>query len=79
MDDDDDWYIKSPPRVANTKAVLCVVDDHLAKSEIMLTTWWSGEGFTLEIEGKDGVRKMDFSWQEWEAAKKCLDALGEGQ
>ena len=67
--------IKRPPQVAKTKAALCVVDDHLGKSDVMVETWWSGEGITLQIDGKDGRQQIDLSWSEWDAARLCVEAV----
>lgn len=77
---DDDWFFVMLPRVQPTKSVMCTVDDHLGKSDIMIDTWWSGEGFTLRIESDGEKREMDVSWQEWEAIKRSIDAIdSEGQ
>ena len=77
---DDDWFFVMLPRVQSTKAVMCTVDDHLGKSDIMIDTWWSGEGFTLQIASDGKKREMEISWQEWEAIKRSIDAIdSEGQ
>lgn len=77
VDDDDDphWFISSHPRVAKTKSSLCTVDDHLGKSEVMVQTWWSGEGFTFTIDSEGKTREIELSWQEWEALRLSVEAM----
>lgn len=67
--------IVGPPRVQRTKSALCCVDDHLGKSEVMLDTWWSGEGFTLRANRNGKSETLDLSWQEWEALRLCVEAV----
>ena len=67
--------IVRPPQVQKTKSALCVVDDHLGKSDVMIDTWWSGEGFTVRVDRESKAETLDLSWQEWEALRLCVEAV----
>lgn len=75
MSDELPFGITRRPRVADTKAALCCVDDHLSTSDVMIQTWWSGEGFTLQIDCEGKRELLDLSWQEWEALRLCVEAV----
>ena len=62
------------PRVANTKSALCCIDDHHGKSELMVDTWWSGEGFTLQISD-DGEKSIQITWTQWDALKLTVSEI----
>ena len=68
--------MKHPPRTCKTTATLVTLDDHLGKSDLLAWTWWSGEGFTLEIqeEGK-AAEQIDISWSQWDALKLVVKEL----
>jgi hypothetical protein len=66
------------PDVSDTKEASSLVDDHLGKTHVMLTTWGNGEGFTIELEEIDEsgktteVRRLQVTWSQWRAVKACL-------
>lgn len=65
-----------PPRTAKTTATLATIDDHLGKSDLMAWTWWSGEGFTLEIQEYGKVaERIDISWTQWDALQLVVKEL----
>jgi hypothetical protein len=63
------------PRVQNTQASLANIDDHLGESSVMVQTWWSGEGFTVEIQDKNSSDKLDISWTQYEALKLSVEEI----
>jgi len=68
--------VNEKPRVAETKAVAIDIEDHLGNSIIHVNTWWSGEGFTVQLEADNGrTDAIDFSWQEWSALKLAIKAI----
>lgn len=70
--------IVSEPRVSNTKAVLVPIEDHLSKSNVLVSTMWSGEGITVEVSDEKGkTQQIELSWQEWTALKMAVKALKE--
>ena len=71
--------IPREPRVANTKVAMVDVDDHLGKSSVMVGTWWSGEGLTIEVHGTDHVprQSIDLTFSEFEAMKLAVRAVME--
>lgn len=66
-----------PPSVKQIQAVNATVDDHLGLSDIMIITWHNGEGITIEVERREDSLKqrIDISWQEFGAIKKCVKCL----
>ena len=73
------FYLEREPQVANTHAVLATVKDHLGESDVMVTTWWNGEGLTIDVEDRKAphTRKVsiNISWCEWDALKRCVKAI----
>lgn len=68
--------VTRPPSTCNTKASLITLDDHLGKSELMAWTWWSGEGFTLEVQNdREPPRHVDITWTQWDALKMIVRDL----
>lgn len=63
------------PRVQSTLAVHAELDDHLGKSYVYAQTWWSGEGFSLEIQNSDETHKADITWTQYEALKVAVDEI----
>jgi hypothetical protein len=57
---------------------LSLVEDHLGKSHVMVTTWGNGEGFTIELQDIDEngktteVWRLQVTWSQWSAIKACL-------
>jgi hypothetical protein len=68
----------SKPDVSSTKEALSLVEDHLGKSHVMVTTWGNGEGFTIELQDIDEngktteVWRLQVTWSQWSAIKACL-------
>ncbi len=67
--------IAQPPMVSNTKACLVVVDDHLGKSSVMVETWWSGEGFTIQIDDSGKTERLEVTWTQSRAIRLALDEI----
>lgn len=73
------FYISREPNVAKTLAALQTVEDHLGRSDVMVNTWWSGEGFTVEIHNQDDKpptrQSIDITWQQWDSLKRVVKAI----
>jgi hypothetical protein len=71
----------SKPDVSSTKEASSLVDDHLGKTHVMVTTWGNGEGFSIELQDIDDsgkateVRRLQVTWSHWRAVKACLKAV----
>jgi hypothetical protein len=71
----------SKPDVSDTKESSSLVDDHLGKSHVMITTWGNGEGFSIELQDIDDSGKvaekqrLQVTWSQWSAIKACLKAV----
>ncbi len=77
------FFLDREPQVANTHAVLATVKDHLGESDVMITTWWNDEGFTIDVEdlkhSNAAKRSMEISWNEWDALRRCVKASKEAK
>jgi hypothetical protein len=64
------------PDVSDTKEASSLVDDHLGKTHVMLTTWGNGEGFSIELQDIDGKtnqkQRLEMTWSQWRAIRACL-------
>jgi hypothetical protein len=71
----------SKPDVSSTKEASSLVDDHLGKSHVMITTWGNGEGFTIELQENDvsgkvaEERRLQVTWSQWSAIRACVKAV----
>jgi hypothetical protein len=71
----------SKPDVSSTKEASSLVDDHLGKSHVMITTWGNGEGFTIELQENDVSGKinqkqcLEVTWSHWDAIRACVKAV----
>lgn len=67
--------LKKAPRVVPTHASYAELDDHLGLSYLSVQTWWSGEGFTLEIQNSNETHKADITWTQYEALKVSVESI----
>lgn len=67
--------ITTKPSVSKTHAALVSIDDHLGKSDVMIQTWWNGEGFTLTIGEGAKSQMIDISHVQWTATKMAVRAI----
>jgi hypothetical protein len=79
-DDALDLGLIGKPRVQSTHACLVSVDDHLGKSDVMVNTWWNGEGYTIIVtDEKDDEREIDLSHTQWEAVKAAICEISKAE
>jgi len=75
MDEELPFGLIKKPSVQTTHSVYAELDDHLGKSYLMAQTWWSGEGFSLEIQNSNETHKVDITWTQYEALKVAVNEM----
>lgn len=69
------------PSVSSIKEAVSDVEDYMGnRSIVMVCTWGSGDGFTIEIDDwtKDGAvtrtQRIELSNDQWDALRACVTA-----
>lgn len=56
--------------------IFCMGPENKGKGYyIEVTEWHNGEGFDVDIENRQGLQKLRFTWGEWDAMKKCIKEI----